>query len=162
LRRRYTAVAHTRHQDDLTTRARYICRSHVDTPVRITPFPLALSAGAAEFEAIDDSFRKTVESKLDLQNKWIRARSLLCVLYLKFALVDVAHQQLVITMPCSGTDLVPSWHTFFGACSYISEMTPAMPATELLYLSKVSLRLKSAPQIHLWGRSALCVCQKSA
>jgi hypothetical protein len=129
LRRRYTAVAHTRQQDDLTTRARYICRSHVDTPVRITPFPLALSARAAEFEAIDDSFRKTVESKLDLQNTWIRARSLLCVLYLKFALVDVAHQQLVITMPRSGTDLVPLWHTFFGACSYISEMTPAMPAT---------------------------------
>jgi hypothetical protein len=110
--------------------------SHVDTPLRIQPFPLALSARATEFEAIDDSFRKTVGSKLGLQNTWIRARSFLYALYLEFVLVDVAHQRLVITMPCLGTDLFTLWHILLCACSYISEMTPAMPAMELLYLFK--------------------------
>jgi hypothetical protein len=118
------------------TRARYICMSHVDTPLRIQPFPLALSARATEFEAIDDSFRKTVGSKLGLQNTWIRARSFLYALYLEFALVDVAHQRLVDTMPCLGTDLFTLCHTLLCAYSYISEMTPAMPAMELLYLFK--------------------------
>jgi hypothetical protein len=108
--------------------------SHVDTPPRIRPFSLELSARATVIEAIDDSFRKTVGSKLGLQNTWInlRAKFLLNALYLEFASMDIAHQRLVITMPCSGTDLVTLWHTLLCACSYISEMTLAMPAMELL------------------------------
>jgi hypothetical protein len=108
--------------------------SHVDTPARIRPFSLELSARATVIEAIDDSFRKTVGSKLGLQNTWInlRAKFLLNALYLEFASMDIAHQRLVITMPCSGTDLVTLWHTLLCACSYISEMTLAMPAMELL------------------------------
>jgi hypothetical protein len=93
---------------------------------------LELSTRATAIEAIDDSFRKTVGSKLGLQNTWIRAKFLLNALYLEFALMDIAHQRLVITMPCSGTDLVTLWHTLLCACSYISEMTLAMPAMELL------------------------------
>jgi hypothetical protein len=85
--------------------------SHVDTPPRIRPFSLELSARAKAIEAIDDSFRRTVGSKLGLQKTWIRARFLLNALYLEFASMDMwfAHLDIWLLDQSTRYSVIVNW-----------------------------------------------------